>query len=128
VKRLTAELLGYVMWYGVLIGPGACLLASGFFLWRQRPLFSNWRNLAGIVSLICSAAGVVTLWMAFFYQRKYGFEFNDPTVRLEFVHRGSLFASCGMLIGLMGKKRARSFGVVACVLLQLYWLVLVEQI
>jgi hypothetical protein len=118
VKRLTAELLGYVMWYGVLIGPGACLLASGFFLWRQRPLFSNWRNLAGIVSLICSAAGVVTLWMAFFYQRKYGFEFNDPTVRLEF----------GMLIGLMGKKRARSFGVVACVLLQLYWLVLVEQI
>jgi hypothetical protein len=127
VKALTQEVVWYVLLAGMFVGPVICLAVAVYLAWQRR-----YEGGAGIwiilASVLCASAAYAALLAGFFYQRKYGFEFNDPTIRLKFVHWGSSLATFGTLIALLNKKGLRTVLLIGCLLIQMYWFFQVQAI
>jgi hypothetical protein len=122
VKPLTQQIASIIMAVGMFGGSIACLIVATYLVVKRARAPRDWWLLLPAVSTVCGWVGYAVLWAAFLYQRNYGFEFNDATIRLKFVHWGSAWANCGMLGALFGRGRLRSLLLIGCLLLQMYWI------
>jgi hypothetical protein len=128
VKPLTQQIAWYILEAGMFVGSPACFAVAGYLLWKQVRAGRNWWLLLVAVGLACGWIGYGVLWSAFLHERRYGFDFNDATIRMKFVHWGSAWADCGMLGALFGRGRLRSLLLVGCLLAQMYWFFQVQAI
>jgi hypothetical protein len=127
VKALTELVAWYVLLAGMFFGPPLCLALSARLV-RRRGYEGKTKSFIFGASALCAAAGYAVLLAGFLYQRKYGFDFNDASIRLRFVHWGSSLSTLGSLIALFNKGSVRTTLLVSCLMLQMYWYFQVQAI
>ena len=106
----------------ILFAPFAfCVLAS-YRWWLDTARFRNYRSIAAIAGVIFAAAGIIVMWAAFRHQWLYGFEFNDPSVRVAFMRAGSRLSTIAIVLAFAASKQIRGSLLIASLLPQLYWM------
>lgn len=128
MKPLLQSVVFYALQAGIFIGSFACLAVGSYLLWKKKHKDAKWRLAIAAFGAVCGWACYASLCAASLYERRYGFNFNDPTIRMEFVRWGSSLATFGILGALFTKGSARTALLFGCLLINMYWFLIVEAI
>ena len=125
MKAIVQTVAWYVLNAGMSIGTLAAILIGARSVWRGR---GTWRTWPAVIGLLCAVIAYLVAWASFFYQWKYGFDFNDPTIRMKFVHPTSILATIALVSGLFARTGERTAILISSVLVQMYCVFQIDAI
>ena len=125
MKALVEMVAWYVLQAGMSIGTLAAVVVGIRGIWREG---GGWRTWAAAAGLLCVLVAYVVAWASFIYQWRYGFDFNDATIRMRFVRPISEFATAAFVLALFAKGSRRTAILVGSVLVQMYCVFQVDAI
>ncbi|HKW16213.1 MAG TPA: hypothetical protein VJO35_01770 [Terriglobales bacterium] len=125
MKAIIQSLAGVTLYAGMSVGTLAVLLIGARDTWKER---GGWRTWPAVVGLICVLAAYAIAWASSIYQWRYGFDFNDPTVRVQFVKLISMIAAVALVIGLFAKGSQRTAILVGSLLVQMYCIFQIDAV
>lgn len=80
------------------------------------------------MGLVCVLIAYAIAWASVVYQSRYGFDFNDPTIRMEFVRPISMIACTALLLALFAKGSQRTAILIGSLLVQMYCIFQIDAI
>lgn len=125
MKDLVETIGWYVLSAGMSIGTLAALLIGTRGIWKEG---GSWRTWPAVVGLVCVTVAYLIAWASLFYQWTYGFDFNDPTIRMKFVRPTSELATVALVVALFAKGSRRAAILIGSALIQMYCIFQIDAI
>jgi hypothetical protein len=125
VKAVVQTVAWYVLSAGMSIGTLFAVLFGARSIWQER---GTWRTWPAAIGLLCAVIAYLVAWASFFYQWKYGFDFNDPTIRMKFVGAISTLATIASASALFARTSGRTAVLICSVLVQMYCVFQIDAI
>ena len=125
MKAIVGTVGWYILSAGMSIGTLTEVLIGARSIWQER---GTWRTWPAALGLLCVVIAYLVAWASLFYQWTYGFDFNDPTMRMKFVRPISTLATIGLVSALFARTRGRTAILISSVLVQMYCVVQMDAI
>jgi hypothetical protein len=125
VKAIVESIAWWTLIMGMSVGPLIGLFVVVQTAWKEGRSWHVWPAFAGS---LCLLAAYLAAWTCYFYQQKYGFDFNDPTIRMRFVRPMSLLSAAALVLALFNKGKQRSALLIGAVLVQMYCIFQIDEI
>lgn len=125
MKAIVATVAWYVLNGGMSIGTLAAVLIGARSIWQER---GTWRTWPAAIGLFCAVIAYLVAWASLFYEWTYGFDFNDPTIRMKFVNPISTLATIALVCAMFARTRGRTAILISSVLVQMYCVFQIDAI